>query len=279
MHDVYHGNVKGWGPIVSSQGHGAKLVLSWLRIGIYDKREEDRDEKECPMCGLIPYYTFKLRFILKFCVDKNWETGTNPQRCCANGMAGRFCIYVNDVSRAHYDQANYERYNSLLLLNGAKPCDFGYCTDGALPDETPPPPPPFKLPPMPGQPPAPPGQTNRVRDYADYSEYTPPFPPPSPPPPPPTLTAYTTRGVACVEPTKFFDIKHLFQHQAKCDTLNNEVVAGFWWEACELPPSSIPNATTAGVVMKTMCASVEALYDIKAGRAPFVSSHKLLPSD
>ena len=178
-------------------------------------------------------------------------------------MPGRFCIYINDKSDQHYDKGNYNRYNSQLLLNGAKPCDFGFCTDGALPNETPPPPPPFKLPPMPGRPPAPPGKTNEVRDYADYSEYAPPLPPMSPPPPPPTLTAYTTRGAACLEASEKFDTKYLFEHKAKCDAGNNEVVAGFWWEPCKLPASSVPNSTTNGVVMKTECASVEALYDIE----------------
>ena len=55
-------------------------------------------------------------------------------KCCRNGMAGRFCVYVNDVAGQTYDGGNtsklYDRYNSQLLLDGAKPCDFGYCTDG-----------------------------------------------------------------------------------------------------------------------------------------------------
>jgi len=265
LHSLSNGALSNWGPIVSSQGTNGKLVLSWMTCGIYDKREEGGDENERAMAGLIPYYTFKIRFILKFCADKNWEKNTD--RCCANGRAGRFCIYINDRSNQQYDGNNYDRYNSLLLLNGAKPCDFGYCTDGALPSEAPPPPPPFKLPPMPGRPPAPPGESNDATDYADYSEYTPPYPPPNPPPPPPTLTAYKTRNTACLEASEKFDTKYLFEHKAKCDASNNEVLAGFWWEPCDINPnystSNTSTSSNSGVVMKTMCASVEALYDIK----------------
>jgi hypothetical protein len=46
-------------------------VLNYVRCGIFDKREEDKGNDA--MAGLIPYYSFKMRFILKFCVDKNWE--------------------------------------------------------------------------------------------------------------------------------------------------------------------------------------------------------------
>jgi hypothetical protein len=138
------------------------------------------------MAGLIPYGIIKMRYLLKYCVDRNWVQ--NQDKCCRSGMAGRFCVYVNEWSRQTYDDNSYDRYNSKLLLDGAKPCDFGYCTDGDANAGAamPPPPPPFKLPPMPAKPPVPPGKSDTSVDYADYSEYTPPLPPPMPPPPPPT---------------------------------------------------------------------------------------------
>jgi hypothetical protein len=268
-YDEYHHDIKNWGYIVSSQGRGNKLVMNWLKCGIYDHIEEGCDGacddpmiegKENAMAGLVPYYTFKIRFVMKYCVDNNWKN--NEQRCCANGMAGRFCIFVNDSPKQHYDQGNYDRYNTKLLLNGAKPCDFGYCTDGDLPSKLPPPPPPFKLPPMPKKPPVPPGKSSTSQDYADYSEYTPPFPAPPPPSPPPLKAQYQTRSSSCMEKTESFDIANLFGHKGKCDPGNNEVIAGFWYDSCEI---EFKNKTTVGVVMRTRCASLEALYDDEKG--------------
>jgi hypothetical protein len=163
---VDHWAIKSWGPIVNSQGSTLNSqVADYVTCGIYDKREEDCDDAattdcevmgldnvfggkkfccapegpagapdrpETPMSALVPYGMIKLRYLMKFCVDKNWKN--HQGKCCRNGMAGRFCIYVNDVAGQTYDgeytRKSFDRYNSQLLLDGAKPCDFGYCTDG-----------------------------------------------------------------------------------------------------------------------------------------------------
>jgi len=59
-HIVSHFSLVTWGPIVDSQGTGSKLVLDWIRCGIYDTREETCDddddcEQKKSMAGLIPY--------------------------------------------------------------------------------------------------------------------------------------------------------------------------------------------------------------------------------
>jgi hypothetical protein len=85
-----------------------------------------------------------------------------------------------------------------------------------------------------------------------------------------------------MEKTESFDIANLFGHKGKCDPGNNEVVAGFWFEPCEMQV----NATTKpiGVVMKTLCASLEALYDDETSKCerhdtdPFIINGKNIGS-
>jgi hypothetical protein len=47
-HTISHWAINRWGPIVDSQGSGNRLVLDFVRCGIYDRREEEcEDDDDC----------------------------------------------------------------------------------------------------------------------------------------------------------------------------------------------------------------------------------------
>ena len=244
----------------------------WFQCGMFDQKKETHkktDESKCTSKGsecaesmLFPRSTFKISELVQRCqgaLEALHED--NEFQCCRTGGAGKWCLYINTHNddrdwNSRVDKKSFVDPHHRLQVDGARPCDFGYCTDGEKPGTMPPPPPPWKNPPMPERPPKPPVvEEEDVED--DYlPEYPPPSPPPSPPPPPPTRATYQVREGPCrkysVNETKMvFDaIPFIKPH---CNAIDNEVLAGFGFES--------GGCAKGKMNMASICATIAKLYD------------------
>ena len=118
---------------------------------------------------VIPPRNYYVRDLLRYCQNPTRVADGSPEQCCTRGASGnQICFYISATAGAEElpyappQKGGDAPVDGSLYLERAKPCDFGYCTNGARHETapSPPPPPPFQMPPAPdrpGRPPTPPG--------------------------------------------------------------------------------------------------------------------------
>ena len=102
------------------------------------------------------------RDMLSHCTDAELVAETTPSQCCMTSEVGQVCFFVSTkagnekghIPGSYYPKIDPKTFNGHYYWERAKPCDFGYCTNGKefTSQPSPPPPPPFQAPPMPKTP-------------------------------------------------------------------------------------------------------------------------------
>ena len=275
----------------------------WIECEVRDRKWDEFAEnnedmnpnpdarQERDLYGMIAYrQKFFVAALFNKCQgkDQSSEPGSAAS-CCADGIGGKTCVYINGRPGNHYgfdentDDTRNDDIDPTFVLLKPQPCEFGYCTEGGGRDvKSPPPPPPFEMPPMPKKPPTPPGKVVNPDYEDDWTPGSP--PPPSPPPAAPKGAVYeSTSGVCFEQDPNVIKWSKAVNIQAKCSDGKKQVLSGWGMSSCGdyitaaagLGGDSLDvddytgnstNATDA-TGMKTMkvCAAIDSLHEMEEG--------------
>lgn len=205
---------------------------------------------------LVAVKRFYTRDLLAFCQDEE-SVHDFPDQCCAEGTEGELCLYISRESG--YVTTPYEDREKIyapLVVERARACEFGYCTDGnkhqTMP--SPPPPPPFKQPPrpvtpnMPGFPELPPGADYDEDDLVDNDyDYFFKSPPPNPPPAAPPPAQYADHSGKCgparlTKPSN----EELLSMSAYCPDQKRDLLVGWQYDMVYCNASAKDSYSKAG---------------------------------